>query len=286
MPAPSPSLPDLSSSYVIITGANTGIGKETARGLAKAGARLCLACRSEAKALPVVEELKAESGNDNIEFRPLDLGDFDSVRAFAAAWLETDQPLDLLINNAGLATPGLTKSGFELHFGVNHLGHFLLTELLLDRLKSSAPSRVVHVASKVHYNAKVIPWDTLQEKTRTTVGMDEYGVSKLANVLYGAELARRLEGTGVSVASLHPGVVASEIWRRIPWPVSAMAKWFMISSEEGAQTSLHCATSPEVIEHSGAYWDECKRRTPSKLAQDEALQDELVARSREWVGLS
>ena len=280
-------LPDLSHLHAIITGANSGVGKETARALAKAGAKLVLACRSAAKAEPVVAELKAESGTEHIEFMPLDLADFDSVRAFAAAWLARGEPLNLLVNNAGLAgQQGLSKSGFEVHFGVNHLGPFLLTELLLDRIKESAPARIVNVSSKAHTNVKAIPWEALTQPTKTKVGMAEYGVSKLANALHARELARRLEGSGVVTASLHPGVVASDVWREVPGPIAWLMKLFMISNEEGAQTTLTCSVSDEVLAHSGAYWDGSKRKEPSPLAQDDAVADELRRRSLTWVGLS
>ena len=283
---PNVTLPDLSQTYAIVTGANTGIGKETARALAKAGAHLVLACRSAERALPVVEELKAESGNEAIEFMPLDLGDLASVRAFTEAFLSTDRPLDLLVNNAGLAgSQGTTVDGFETHFGVNHLGPFLLTELLLERLQASAPARIVHVASRAHRRVNAWSWEGLQQPTVTRVGMAEYSVSKLANILYAAEQARRLEGSGISVASLHPGVVASDVWRGLPWPLEGLMKLFMIGVEEGAQTTLRCCIDPEVVTHSGAYWNEQRREEPTALAQDVALQDELVARSRAWVGL-
>lgn len=280
-------LPDLSDKTALVTGANSGIGLETARALAQAGATVVLACRSAEKAEPVVAQLIEETGNDKLRFEPLDLADLDSVRAFAERWLQTEAPIDLLINNAGLAAHrGQTKQGFEIQFGVNHLGHFLLTELLLERVKASAPSRIVNVASAAHFQADAIPWDQLQQSTPSVAGLSEYAVSKLCNVLHAAELARRLEGTGVSTASLHPGVVATNVWRRLPWPLDWVAKRFMIGNEEGAQTTLHCCVSDEVVDNSGWYFDACAIKTPSKLARDTALQDELDQRSRAWVGLA
>lgn len=283
---PPVTLPDLSTTHAIVTGANTGIGEVTARELARAGATVVLACRSEAKAVPVVEQIRAETGNARVRFLPLDLGDLDSVRAFAQAYLDSREPLQLLVNNAGLAGHrGQTKSGFELQWGVNHVGPWLLTELLLERLKESAPARIVNVSSEAHYRPDEIPWDRLTGSTWTVAGFEEYGISKLANVLHAAELARRLEGAGVVTSSLHPGRVATDVWRRIPWPLDALLKMFLLSVEEGARTTLHCCVSDEALHNSGAFWWEGALKEPSRLAQDTALQDELARRTRAWVGL-
>ena len=158
----------------------------------------------------------------------------------------------MLVNNAGVAgRRGLTKQGFELMFGVNHLGHFLLTELLLERLTSSGPARVVTVASDAHYSARGIDWDALRRPARGITGLGEYAVSKLCNVLFSQELARRTEGTGVHAYALHPGVVASDIWRRVPWPVRPLVTRRMLTVDQGAQTSLYCATSPSVAATAG-----------------------------------
>lgn len=277
---------DLSGRTILITGANTGIGRATALALGKRGATLHLACRSPAKAAPVIDEIRA-GGNDDVHFLLLDLGNLDSVRACAASFLEdTDRPLHVLLNNAGLAgTSGRTDDGFQRTFGVNHLGHFLLTELLLDRLRASAPARIVNVSSKAHYNAKGIDWDSLRSPTTTPKALPHYNVSKLANVLHAKELARRLEGTGVTTYSLHPGVIASDVWRNVPWPFGSLMKLFMKSSEEGAATSIHCATSDEAASESGLYYDECRVKEPSAVALDAALADELRERSVDLVGL-
>ncbi len=273
---------DLLGRTILITGANTGIGRATAVALGARGARLYLAGRSEERMQPVMDEIRA-GGNDDVFFLPLDLGDLASVRACAARFLETGDPLHVLIANAGLAGQrGLTKDGFERTFGVNHLGHFLLTELLLDRLKESAPSRIVIVASRAHTRVDGIDWDALTKPTVTTTGFPEYGVSKLANVLHAKELARRLEGTGVTTYALHPGVIASDVWRKVPWPLRPLMKLFMKSNEDGAATSIYCATAPELANASGRYYDECREKEPAKLAKDEALAKELWKRSVEW----
>ena len=274
---------DLQGKVFIVTGANTGIGRVTAQEMAARGGQVFLAGRSEARTAPVVAEIRRATGNEKVEFLPLDLADLASVRSAAAAFLSRGLPLHGLVNNAGLAGQrGLTRDGFELTFGTNHLGPFLFTLLLLDRLKESAPSRVVNVASRAHTRAKGIDWDSLRKPAASRAGIHEYSVSKLANVLFTKELARRLDGSGVTACSLHPGVVATDIWRELPWGLRHLAKLFMISPEQGARTTLHCATSPEAATESGLYYDDGKVRHPSRIAQDPALAAELWRRSLEW----
>jgi len=188
----------------------------------------------------------------------------------------------VLVNNAGVAGQrGLTRQGFELMFGVNHLGHFALTSLLLERLTDSAPARVVTVASDAHYSARGIDFDALRRRARGLTGLREYAVSKLCNVLFSAELARRTAGTGVTTYALHPGVVASDIWRRVPWPVRPLVTRRMLSVDEGAATSLYCATAAEVAQESGLFYDKCAQRAPSPVATPE-LAAGLWKRSEEW----
>ena len=278
------STPSLAGRVALITGANTGIGLVTARELAARGAHVFIACRSPEKGQAAVDEIRKTTGNAQVEMLTLDLGDFDSVRQCAQTFLTRDLPLHLLINNAGLAgAKGLTKSGFELAFGSNHLGPFLLTQLLLDRIKRSASARIVTVASRAHTRVSAINWDDLRQPTKGQAGLPEYGVSKLANVLFSAELGRRLTGTGVTTYSLHPGVVASDVWRELPQPFRALAKLFMISTEDGAATTLDCATSPELSAQTGLYYDQCRIKAPSKVGQDAALAAELWKRSEAWV---
>ena len=215
---------------------------------------------------------------------PLDLADLASVRACADAFLALGQPLHVLINNAGVAGQrALTSDGFELAFGVNHLGHFALTVALLDRLAASAPARVVTVSSDAHYQATGIDFTALRRRTRGVTGMRAYAVSKLCNVLFSQELARRLDGTGVRSYALHPGVVASDIWRRVPWPVRPLVTRRMLSTEHGARTTLYCATSPEPSAHSGRFYDNCRERSPSDVATAE-LGQILWERSAAWTG--
>jgi retinol dehydrogenase 12 len=278
----------LAGKTFIITGANTGIGKITAKELARQGAHVIVACRSKAKTDPVIEEIKRETGNDKVEFVALDLGDLASVRKCAEELVARNVPFHGLVNNAGLAGQrGLTKDGFEITFGTNHLGHYLFTRLLLDRLKEAGNARIVNVASKSHYAAKGIDWSVLQKPTRSRTGMAEYSVSKLSNVLFTKELARRLDGTGVTTYALHPGVVATDVWRKVPGPVRWIIKKFMITPERGAEASLRCATAPELATETGRYYDVGgTERKPSKLSEDVELAKTLWTKSAEWTGLS
>lgn len=279
IPAPKP----LAGRIALVTGANTGIGRAAAIELARRGAHVFLACRSEASTRPVLEEL-ASTGHAQATWLPLDLGDFGSVRRCADAFLAQDVPLHLLVNNAGLAGERkLTPSGFEPAFGVNHMGHFLLTRLLTERLVRSAPARVVTVASRAHARVSGIDWDSLRRPPTSPLGAMEYCASKLANVLFSAELNRRLAGTGVSTYSLHPGVVGSDFWRRFPAWMQPIMRRFMISSEAGARTLIHCATVAPV-DQSGRYFSNCRPVTPSRAGRDEALARALWERSERWIG--
>jgi NAD(P)-dependent dehydrogenase (short-subunit alcohol dehydrogenase family) len=268
---------DLQGKTFLITGASSGIGRATAVELGRRGAKLFIATRSEEKTKPVLDEI-----GGNAEHMQLDLGDLVSVRQCAKEFVSRDEPLHVLINNAGLAGQrGITESGFELAFGTNHVGHFLLTNLLLDTLKASAPARIVNVSSVAHYSATGIDYEAVRKPTKSITGLHEYAVSKLANVLHAQELARRLDGTGVTTYSLHPGAIASNVWRRVPWPFDALMKLFMKSNEEGARTSLYCATSPDVADKSGKYYDECEEKEPNPKATPE-MGAELWQKSEEW----
>lgn len=272
----------LSGKTAVLTGANAGIGRVTAVELAKRGIHLVLAGRSKERTEPVMNEIAALQDAPRVEFVPLDLASLSSVRSCAEHILRTG-PIDLLINNAGQAGhKGLTKDGFETHFGINHLGPFLLTNLLLDRIKEATSARIVVVASQAHYRITHIDWDSLRQPTKTRLGFHEYSVSKLCNVLFAKELARRVEGTKIRTYALHPGVVASSIWRGVPWPIRPLMKRFMITNEEGAKTTLHCATSEKAGHESGLYYNRCEPRDPSALAQDPELQENLWQRSEAW----
>lgn len=273
---------DLEGKVVAITGANIGIGRAAAEALAERGAQLRLLCRSLDKATPVVDALR---GKTDVVAIACDLGNLVSVRQAATELLSRDEPLHVLINNAGVGGQrGVTNDGFELHFGVNHLGHFLLTNLLLDRLKASAPARIVHVASGSHFKARKIDWDAVQHATSSISGFPEYTVSKLANVLFNAELARRLEGSGVTTYAVNPGRVASNIWNRMPWPLRPLFKLTMWSTERGAYSTTRAATD---LDGTGCYFDKHGVEQPaSDPGRDSDLAAELWSRSAKWISIA
>ncbi|XP_058838994.1 retinol dehydrogenase 14-like isoform X2 [Topomyia yanbarensis] len=246
---------------VIITGANSGIGKETARDLAKRGARIIMACRNMETAKKARDEIVQDSGNEAVFVKQLDLSSQASVREFAAEVLKTESKLDVLIHNAGFAeTFKKTKSvdGIEFTMATNHYGPFLLTHLLIDLLKRSAPSRIVVVASELYRFASV---DLNNLNPVNSLPGYLYYVSKSANIMFTRELSRRLEGTNVTANCLHPGMIDSGIWRNVPFPLTipmGIVKAFFKTNAEGAQTSLYLACSPEVEGVSGKYYRDCK----------------------------
>lgn len=269
----------------IVTGSNTGIGKETARGLAQRGATVVLACRDVAKAGAARDDIARSTGRTDVEVEALDLGSTASIRAFAARFKEKHARLDVLVNNAGVwaTSRGTTSDGFESTFGVNHLGTFLLTQELLPLLKSSAPSRVVVLSSALHYRGKMA-WDDLQYERRKYSGTAAYNQSKLANVLFTIALARRLEGTKVTVNAVHPGVVATELARNFPSLLMKIASLFMLTPERGAACSLHVATAPELSGVTGQYFEKSRIKAAAKAALDEAAQERLWELSERLLG--
>lgn len=276
----------------LVTGGNAGIGRSTVEGLAKLGARVILAARSEEKARPVISELATKYQNDDLHFLKLNLADLKSIKKsvddlLASGLISASRPLDVLINNAGLAgAPGLTADGFEITIGTNHLGPYLLTKLLLPELRKAKQGRIVNVASRAHLRVNGIDWNVMREPASTPAVFNRYGVSKLMNVLHVKELARQLKGTSVTTYALHPGVVASEIWREVPafirWPLSL----FMISNEEGARTSLYCATNPGLSNVSGLYYDKAQETQANPLAEDPVLARKLFEWSEEAIAQS
>ena len=270
----------------LITGGNTGIGLTTAIALAQRGGRVYIACRSAAAGAAAVARIKSDSGSADVWLLPLDLASLASVRDCAAEFLARDEPLHVLVNNAGVGGQrGVTADGFEQHFGVNHLGHFALTQLLLPRLTASGPgARIINVSSVAHYDAAGIDFAAVRRATATFTGMREYAVSKLCNVLFTQELARRLAGQGVQSYALHPGVVASDIWRRVPRLARPFITRRMLTIEQGAVTSVYCATSPAVADDNGRYYDKSAAREPSRVATPE-LGELLWKHSEEWTRL-
>jgi len=261
----------------LITGANTGIGAVTAIELSQAGYEVYLACKSLERTQGVIQNINNLAGENRAFFIELDLSDFASIEKCAQQFLETSKPLHLLINNAGLAGKrGFTKSGFEMAFGVNHMGHFLLTHLLLDRLKTSAPSRIVTVASKAHKRAPTkVNWLDALNPTSSWSGIKEYAVSKLANIHFSAELALQLKGTNVSTYSLHPGVVNTQVWRELPAFLKPLLKMRgMLTPEQGALTTLYCALHAPHSQ-SGLYYANSQIDTPTPAAYDLDLRKSL-----------
>ncbi|XP_017345620.1 dehydrogenase/reductase SDR family member 13a.3 isoform X1 [Ictalurus punctatus] len=285
----------LKGKTAVVTGANTGIGKATALDLARRGARVILACRNKEKAEAAVYDIRRESGNTAVLFMHLDLASLKSVRDFAETFLKTEPRLDLLINNAGLMLAGRTEDGFGMMFGVNHLGHFLLTLLLLDRLKASGQSRIINVSSKLHRMGSV-DFNTLNTHKDVVTGQSlwhcfmAYCHSKLCNVLFTRELANRLEGSSVTCYSLHPGVVATEIGRNINLCMRLLqmifSKLFFLTPEGGAQTTLHCALQEGLEPLSGRYFTSCTLHEVSDMARDDGLAKKLWEVSERMCGLS
>ncbi len=286
-------MPDMQGKTVVVTGANSGIGFETAAALASMGARVLLTARNADKGRAAVAAITQRiQGEGRVQLVVFDLADLASVRRGAAEILEQTPRVDVLVNNAGLVLSerAETVDGFEATFATNHLGPFLLTNLLLDRITASAPSRVVNVASTAHNTArKGIPFDDLQS-TRHYRGMRVYGQSKLANILFTLELARRCEGSGVTANSLHPGTVRTgyggdgDARGFLAFGIK-IASPFFLSPAKGARTSVYLASSPEVENVSGEYFVKCKPRKPRRWAQDEDAARRLWEVSEELVGL-
>ncbi|XP_055690852.1 retinol dehydrogenase 13-like isoform X2 [Lutzomyia longipalpis] len=278
---------------VIITGANTGIGKETAKELARRKAHVYMVCRDMEKCEQARTEIVLDSKNKYVYCRECDLSSFDSIRKFVDTFKHERDRLDILINNAGVmrCPRTLTKDGIEMQLGVNHMGHFLLTNLLLDTLKASAPSRIVVVSSLAHTRGEINITDLNSEKNYEPGRA--YNQSKLANVLFTKELAKKLQGTGVTVNALHPGVVDTELTRHmglfnsffsglivkpILWP-------FFKSPVAGAQTTLYCALEPELEGVSGQYFSDCAPKEVADAAKNENVAKWLWAVSEKWTGL-
>ena len=266
----------------VVTGANSGIGKETAHGLAALGARVVLACRNADRAAAAAAELRRRGVAGELETVPLDLADLASVAACAGELAGRLGRIDVLVNNAGgiWSSRRLTAQGFEQTFGVNHLGPFLLTRLLLDRLVQSAPSRVVNLSSVGHHFAALgMRFSDLQSE-RAFVSLEAYSRSKLANVLFTRELARRLAGSGVLVNAAHPGAVRSGFGMDgdlggIQGIGNKVVRAFEITPAAGARTSVFLASSSELGDRSGGYWVRCRPGHASRQARSDAAAARL-----------
>ena len=269
---------------VLITGGNSGIGFVTARELAGKGAEIVLACRDSDKTDRALRLLDAASSAQVVNL-PVDLASLDSVRSLASSFLDRYDRLDVLINNAGIfpAKQKFTEDGFEMQIGVNHLAPFLLTNLLLDCLKASAPARIITVSSTLHKKGWV-DYDSFNgfEKYKAQAA---YNQSKLANVMFAVELAKRLEGSGVTSNVLHPGAVATDIVRDLPWILRKIIGLIFVSPEKGAQTTLMLASDKSFAETSGRYYDRCELKNCADVARDASATEKLWDVSRQAVGL-
>ena len=276
----------LNGKTVIVTGGNTGIGKETAIDLASRGAKVIIGCRSNERGEKALIDIKKESGSKAVYLKLIDLSSFKSVRRFANSILESEDRLDILINNAGIfmAPFQKTEDGFESHFQVNHLGHFLLTQLLIDLLQKSAPSRIINVSARAHMWASTSDFDNLGKEEAYT-NYVAYGLSKIANIAYTKELHMRYNANNVTSYSLHPGVVETDIQRHLfeEYPalrtiskiLRPMIKIFMKNSKEGAQTTVCCAVEEGLEKFSGEYFSDCEVTTTTKDAQDDSFAKKL-----------
>ncbi|MGB8214544.1 MAG: SDR family oxidoreductase [Anaerolineales bacterium] len=271
---------------VLVSGGTNGIGLVTARELARMGAQVTILSRNAEKCAAVAETIKTETGHP-VEFIAADLSTLAGIMQAAATFKQRHTHLHVLVNNAGALfnKRQLTSDGYEMTFALNHLNYFLLTNLLLDVLKASAPARIVNVSSNAHVRA-TLDLDNLQSERHFSM-MGAYGQSKLANILFTYELARRLEGTGVTANAVHPGFIATGFARNngpiYNFGMKIIAP-FIRKPEQGAQTSIYLASSPEVEGLSGKYFVDCKAVNSNPLSYDQALAEKLWQASLELTG--
>jgi NAD(P)-dependent dehydrogenase (short-subunit alcohol dehydrogenase family) len=285
-----PETAGMAGEIVLITGGNAGIGKETAVELASAGAQVTITARDPARGAAALDAIRTRSGRDDVEVMALDLARLASVREFAAEFAARHDRLDVVVNNAGLVLSSRreTVDGYEMTFQVNHLGHFLLTELLRDQLVAGGSARVVNVASDAHKSARRgLDFDDLQSQRRYR-SFSVYGRTKLANILFTRELARRWDGTGVTANAVHPGFVASSFGRdgdtgRFGALLFPLLKPFALTAAQGAQTSVYVASAPELEGITGGYWVKSAPASPSTAAQDDGAAARLWEISEQLV---
>jgi NAD(P)-dependent dehydrogenase (short-subunit alcohol dehydrogenase family) len=280
----------MNGKVVLITGGTNGIGKIAAQELAKQGATVVIVGRNAEKTRTTVEDIRAQSGSGSVESLLADLSSLAEVRRLANEFRQRHQRLDVLINNAGayFAQRGETVDGFERTFALNHLSYFLLTNLLIDLLEASVPSRIINVASDAHQGAKLNFDDLQNTDDYGRTGFRAYGQSKLANILFSYALARRLDGTGVTVNALHPGLVATGFGHNNGGLASIFMRLmsrFSLTPEQGAETIVYLATAPEVEGVTGKYWTKNKAVGSSKASYDEAAQKRLWDVSAAMTGL-
>ncbi len=270
----------------LITGANSGIGKATAIGLAKEGATIIMVCRDKERGEKAKKEIIELTNNKNVEVFLCDLSSQEDIRKFVSEFKGKYQTLHVLINNAGVMISKriISDEGLEMNFAVNHLAPFLLTNLLLDILKKSAPSRIINVSSGLHKRGK-IDFEDLQNENKKTALFKMYGDSKLALMLWSYELSRRLEGTNVTINTVHPGVVNSNLGRHQSKFSQGFGKLFFKKPEKGAETSIYLASSPEVEGITGKYFVKKEPRKSSKESYNEEYAKRIWDISAKMTGL-
>ena len=282
----------MSGKVALVTGSTSGIGFQIALGLAQLGATVTLGARSEARGQQTVDRIRSEIPDSEVTYLVADLSSMGQVRTLAAETLARHPAMQLLVNNVGgyFMQRRLTADGYERTFALNHLSYFLLTRLLLDRLTSGAPARIVNVASAAHYNGR-IRFEDLGYRRRYRLGLAAYAQSKLANVLFTKELARRLSGTGVTANAVHPGLVRTGLsTKNTPWPVRPIAALVVasraISEVEGASGPLWLASSPELDGVSGEYFNLKRRVRSSAASNDHDAARRLWEVSEQLTGLA
>lgn len=272
----------------VITGANTGIGKAAAGALAALGARIVMICRDRARGERALADIAAAAANGGLgggaELFIADLSSQSDIRAVAAGILAAHPRIDVLVNNAGVALNHreLTVDGVERTFAVNYLAYFMLANLLLPALRAAGRARIVNVSSNAHRRGR-LDFDNLQGERRYS-NIRMYSESKLEDLMFTYALSRRLAGSGITVNALHPGVVATEIWRQVPI-LDFLSGWLMLSPEKGARTTVYLAASPDVEGVTGKYFDKCKPAGTIELSHDVALQERLWATSVALTGV-
>ena len=279
---------ELAGKVCMVTGANSGIGKATAMELARMGGKTVMVCRSREKGEHAMIDIKTKSGSDSVELLIADFASLHSVRQLVQEFAREHDRLHVLVNNAGLfrLRRTVTGDGFETTFQVNYLSHFLLTNLLMGLLKKSAPSRIVSVSSVAHYGGH-IDFDDLQGE-RGYGGWRAYSQSKLAQVLFTHELARRLSGTDVTANCLHPGAIATNIWGNAAGRARVLTKvvrLFMAGPQKGAETSVYLASSPEIAGVSGEYFEKKRAKKSSTESYDEHVAERLWDASADLTNL-
>jgi len=283
----------LDGKTVVITGANTGIGKVTAMDLSKRGAKVVMLCRNVEKAEEAAEEIRKATEGEVVVHK-LDLASLASVRECAEQLGNSLEKIDILINNAGImACPEMrTTEGFEMQIGTNHFGHFLLTNLLLPQLKKAAPNaRIVNVSSLAHTRGQM-QWDDINWEKTPYNAIQAYGQSKLANILFTKELARKGEGSGVNAYALHPGVINTELGRHLKDTFGPMvliwklAMPFIKTPESGANTTIYCAVDESIADHNGRYYSDCKEKQTAPQAENIEDAKKLWEVSEQLVNLN